>query len=117
MNDEQERLKRLRDRQLADRNPKVKQQQILNTYHRKERKARSKRYTLSEAWQTIPHIYRTPLLGLVIGVGVIFLLPFVWNSAWAFWVGVIATIVFILIGIAIGQALDLRDRLKDFGEH
>lgn len=117
MSDEQERLKRLRDRQLVDRDPKIKQNQVQSTITQRERKARSKRYTLGEAWRTIPHIYRSPLIGFLIGVCITLLLPFVWNSSWAFWVGLIATVLLIIIGLVVGQALDVREDLKDFSKH
>lgn len=117
MDNELERLKRLRDRQLADRDPLEKQRQFQGTYLRKESKARSKQYTLGEAWNTIPHIYRSPIISLLIGVCMIIFLPLIWKSIWAFWSGVFATVFLIIIGIVIGQALDVRDDLNDFSKH
>ncbi len=117
MSDELERLKRLRDRQLADRDPVEKKKQFQNTYLRKERKVRSQRYTLGEAWRTIPHVYRSPLIGLLIGFCILIVLPLLWKSTWAFWTGVFATVFLIILGVVIGQALDVRDNLKDFSKH
>lgn len=117
MGDELERLKHLRDRQLADRDPLVKRKQFQEAYSKKERKARSKRYSLSEAWRTIPHIYRSPLISFLIGVCITILLPQFWKSIWAFWSGVAATIILIIIGFIIGQAEDVRDNLNDFSKH
>ncbi len=117
MNDEQERLKRLRDRQLADRDPHVKQKQIQRNIMQRESKERSKRYTLGDAWRTIPHVYRNPLIGFLIGTGITFLLPVVWDSPWAVGVGVIATVIFAVAGAIIGQAMDIRDNLRDFSKH
>jgi len=117
MNDEQERLRRLRDRQLADRDPQVKQKQIQRVITQRERKEHSKGYTLGEAWRTVPHLYRSPLICFIIGTVVTFLLPVVWKSSWAFWVGVIATVFMVIIGFIVGEALDLRDNLKDFSKH
>ncbi len=81
------------------------------------RRARGQRYTLGEAWRTIPHIYRSPLVCFLIGVGLTLLLPSVWNSPWAIWVGVGATVFLIIFGAVVGQALDVRDNLRDFGKH
>jgi uncharacterized membrane protein len=117
MSNEQERLKRLRERQLADRDPLVKQTKFQQQAAQKERKARSKKYTLGEAWRTIPHVYRSPLIGFLVGMGIIIALPMFWLSSWAVWVGVIATVVLIVLGIVIGQALDLRDNIKDSLRH
>jgi hypothetical protein len=117
MNDEQERLKRLRDRQLADRDPLVKQKHFQSTSAKKARKASGKKLSLKEEWRTIPNVIRTPFVGLLIGLGVIIFLPMVWDSPWAFWGGVIVTVLLISIGVMVGSALDIRERLKDSLKH
>ena len=117
MNREQERLKRLRERQLSDRDPLVKQRQFQRTTAQKERKARSKRYSLSEAWRTIPHIYRSPFIGLLLGLLVLFILPSLWDSSWAFWTGLGITFFFILVGVLTGRAQDVQENLKDALRH
>lgn len=117
MSDELERLKRLRERQLADRDPLEKRKQFHGTYSHKERKARSERYTLSEAWRTLPHVVRDPLISLVFGVCLTIVLPLLWESKWAFWTGAAATVILIIVGLVIGQAQDVHDDLKDFSKH
>ncbi len=117
MSDEVERLKRLRERQLADRNPVEKKKQFQSTYLRKESQVRSQRYTLGDAWRTIPHVFRSPLIGLLIGLCIIIILPLLWKSTWAFWAGVIATVFLLILGAVIGQALDVRDNLRDYSKH
>jgi len=117
MSNEQERLKRLRERQLADRDPLVKQKQFQRTTTQKERKARSKKLTLAEIWRTIPHVYKTPFLGFIFGFLAMIILPQFWVSPWAFWVAVGATVFLVIFGVIIGQAEDLRDELKDLSNH
>jgi hypothetical protein len=117
MSNEQERLKRLRERQLTDRDPLVKQRQFQHTTAQKERKARGKRYTFGEAWRTIPNIYRSPFIGLLVGAAVVFILPSLWKSEWAIWVALGATVFFILIGLVVGRAQDIRENLKDAIKH
>ena len=117
MSNEQERLRRLRERQLTDRDPLVKQRQFQRTAAQKERKARGKRYTLGEAWKTIPNLYRSPFIGLLLGLVVIVILPILWISPWAFWVGLGATAFFVLMGLLIGRALDSREEMKDALRH
>jgi hypothetical protein len=117
MNNEQDRLKRLRERQLTDRDPLVKQKHFQQTTAHKERKERGKRYTLGEAWRTIPHIYRSPFIGLLLGLVAMFVIPAMWDSPWAFWAAVGATVLFIFIGMLIGRAQDVRDILNDSIKH
>lgn len=111
-NSEQERLKRLRERQIADRDPLVKQRKHQQTYSAKARRMR-KSFKFSEAWRDIPHVIRTPIYGLILGVAVTFILPGVWASPFAFWAGALATVLLIVFGIILGNTLDLRDRIKD----
>jgi len=117
MSNEQDRLKRLRERQLTDRDPLVKQKQFQQTTAQKERKERGKRYTLGDAWRTIPNIYRSPFIGLLLGLVAMFAIPAVWDSPWAFWAAFGATVFFVFIGILMGRAQDIRENLKDSLKH
>ncbi len=111
-NSEQERLKRLRERQIADRDPLVKQRKHQQVYTAKARRMR-KSFKLSEAWADIPKIIRMPFYGLILGVAVTFILPILWNSPFALWAGLLAMVLLIVFGVILGNALDIRDRIKD----
>lgn len=113
MNDEQDRLKRLRDRQLAERDPLVKQKNFQRTSAQNAKRASGKKLSLTEEWRTIPNVIRSPLIGFFLGAGATILLPMFWESTWAFWVGAGATVLLIAFGALLGNALDSRDRLKD----
>lgn len=109
---EQERLRRLRERQIADRDPLVKQRKLQQNYSVKSRRMR-KPFKFTGAWKDIPHVIRTPFYGLILGLAVIFILPEVWDSPLAFWVAVFATLIFVVFGLVLGNSLDLRDNIKD----
>ena len=109
---EQERLKRLRERQLADRDPLVKQRKHQQMYTAKARRMR-KSFKLSEAWADIPHIIRMPIYGLILGLAITFILPILWVSPYAFWAGLLAAVLLIVFGLIVGNALDIRDRIKE----
>lgn len=111
-NSEQERLKRLRDSQIAARDPLVKQRKTQQTYSAKARRMR-KSFKFSEAWADIPHIIRMPIYGLILGMAITFILPIFWNSPFAFWVGLLTAALLIVFGLIVGNALDIRDRIKD----
>ncbi len=117
MSNEQERLKRLRERQLADRDPLVKQRQFQRVTTQKERKARSKKLTFGEMWATIPHTYKSPFYGLLLGTLAMIVLPIFWASPWAFLAALGATLVFVLFGVVVGRSLDIRDELRDATKH
>lgn len=109
---EQERLRRLRERQIADRDPLVKQRKLQQNYSVKSKRMR-KPFKLTGAWKELPHIVRTPFYGLVLGAAVVFILPVVWKSPFAFWTGVLVAVFLIIFGAVLGNSLDLRDNIRD----
>ena len=111
-NQEQERLKRFRDRQLSERDPLVKQRQFQRMSARKERKAR-KPYSLRKMWGDIPHVWKGFFYGIVLGTAVLIILPTFWVSPWAIPCAAIAIVVFAVMGVIIGRAFDTRDEIKD----
>jgi hypothetical protein len=111
-NQEQERLRRLRERQLADRDPKVKERQFQRMTAQREQK-RDKSYSLARAWGDIPHIWRSSFYGLLVGLFIMLVLPYFWDSSWTFLVSVLATIVTTMFGAVVGNAIDAREELKN----
>jgi len=111
-NQEQERLRRLRKRQLADRNPNVKQQQFQRMSAQRERK-RDKSYSLGRAWNDIPHVWKGSLYGLFLGLLIILVLPYFWDSSWTFIVSILATIITTMFGAIVGNAIDSREEIKN----
>ena len=109
---ENERLKRLRERQLADRDPLVKQQKFQRDTSVKERRMR-KPFVLSKAWKDLPHVVRAPFYGLLLGILVIFALPYLWPSPYAILAGAGITLLFMIFGVVMGNSLDLRDDIKN----
>jgi len=110
-NQEQERLKRLRDRQLTDRDPLVKQRDFQRTSAQKERRAR-KPYSLAKMWSDIPHIWKGFFYGIVLGTVVFIVLPVFWISPWAMPCSASTIVIFAILGVIIGRAFDTRDEIR-----
>jgi hypothetical protein len=108
---EAERLKRLRQKQLADRDPLIKQRQFQRNSLIKEKRMQ-KPFSFKAAWSDIPHSIKSPLYGLMIGIIVIVILPNIWKSPYAILAGAGATILFIIFGFIMGNSLDLRDDIR-----
>ena len=111
-NQEQERLKRLRDRQLSERDPLVKQRDFQRSSARREQKAR-KPYSLAKMWRDIPHVWKGFFYGILLGTAVLIALPTFWVSPWSIPVSLIALLVLVIIGVLIGRAFDTRDEIKE----
>jgi len=90
----------------------VKQRNIQRGITTKARRMH-KPFKLSSAWKDIPHIIRTPIYGLILGIITVILLPRFWVSPYTIWIAVFITLILIIFGIVFGSTLDLRDNIKD----
>jgi len=109
---EAERLKRLREKQLTDRDPLTKQRTFQHTSSVKEKRMR-KPFSFSKAWSDIPHVIKYPLYALIIGVLVILILPTFWISSYAFITSLVITAILVIFGLILGNSIDLRDEIKE----
>jgi hypothetical protein len=109
---ELERLKRLRDRQLADRDPLVKQRQFQRASAQREKKYRQP-YSLGKMWKDISHAWKGFFYGLVLGTVVLLIVPMLWISPWAIPCSAGAIVVFAIFGVIVGRAIDARENIKD----
>lgn len=112
---EKERLRRLRERQLDARNPRKADQKMMQTVARRHRR-KEKPVTIGEILGGIPHIWQGIFLGIIIGAVVLVVLPLFWDSPLAEVVGLLAILIFAAFGFFYGQALDMRDELRDFNK-
>lgn len=110
---ELERLKRLRERQLSDRDPLVKQRQFQRASSQRERRIAKTPYSFGRMWKDIPHAWKGFLYGLVLGTIVLITLPIFWISPWAVPCSAATIVVFVIVGVIIGRANDTRENIKD----
>jgi hypothetical protein len=108
---EQERLMRLRERQLTVRDPHEKQRKFQHASAERERK-RDVSVSPAEMWATIPHVWKGALFGLLGGILIFILLPHYWLSDWATPAAAILGIFLLATCVIVGNALDLRDNIK-----
>jgi hypothetical protein len=112
-NQESERLKRLRERQLADRDPLVEQRQFQRSSAQRERRLSKKSYSFGRMWNDVPHAWRGFFYGVVLGTVVLIILPLFWLSPWAVPCSTATIVVFAIVGVIIGRAIDTRENIKD----
>jgi VIT1/CCC1 family predicted Fe2+/Mn2+ transporter len=109
---EQERLRRLRDRQLAARDPQTKARKLHSGISSRQRQS-VEPFSLVRIWSEIPHMWRYAFYGFTLGVVSVALLPLIWPSPWAVPCSVGATLMLAIFGVFIGRAADTRDSLKE----
>ena len=110
-NQEQERLKRLRDRQIADRDPSIKERKFSRESAERERRA-YKPMTAKGVWSDIPHIWKGAFFGLIIGLVLMYIITYLWSSTLAFIGSLVLVVVCIFFGLMIGRAVDSREEIK-----
>lgn len=108
---ETERLKRLREKQLRDRDPLERERKFQRNSSVKEKRMQ-KPISLKEDWGKIAHVIKMPIYALIFGgIGTIILTK-VWISPYAIYAGAGATLVLLIFGVIVGSAVDLREDIK-----
>ena len=108
---EAERLKRLRERQLTDRDPLAGERKFQRVTSAKEKRM-YKPISLKKEWRGVPHVIKVPLYCLILGIIITAVLLITWNSPYALYVGVGAIVILLLFGIASGSVMDYNDKIK-----
>jgi len=111
-NQELERLRRLRERQLTDRDPLVKQRQFQRTSAQREKRLKQP-YSLSKMWKDISYSWKGFFYGVVLGTLVLLIVPIFWISPWAIPCSASTIVVFAIFGVILGRAIDSREKIKD----
>jgi Flp pilus assembly protein TadB len=109
--DERERLRRLRDRQLQARNPQRADARVMRQVA-KRRGRRQRKVTPADMVRELPYKWRGLFLGVIIGMFIWLLLYALVEGAWVDLVGLASIVVLAFLGFALGQAFDVRDELK-----
>jgi len=108
---ELERLIKLREKQISARDPLVKKRKFDQMAAERERK-RDKSISLMEFWTAIPQAVRSGFFGFLVGVALFKVVTGLWVSPLAMPVMVVVVIASTLIGVVIGNAIELRDNIK-----
>ena len=111
---EQERLKRLRDKQIQTRDPlkkKRRESRQMTAQYRAARKA--EKGFFKSAFKDVSHKAKGAYLGAVLGLITMIVLPSVIESSAANIIGLVAIPCFVVIGVLIGASLDWRDEIRE----
>ena len=114
--DDIERLKHLRDRQIQARDPHVKKREWHHRVSMQQRKKRQ-RFTfgaLMREIDDIPNKWKGAVIGATIGTIVLAVLMAAVEADWAILVGIALIAILMLIGFVFGASFDWRDEVSDF---
>lgn len=111
-NDEIERIRRIRDRQIQLRDPSVEQKRVQREISKKRRSSVEK-FSFGAIFGDIPKMITGTLIGMLIGIMILIILPYIFDGTWVDLVGIGATAFGTVFGFFFGRALDARDALGD----
>ncbi len=107
-----DRLRRLRERQLRDRDPLAKQRRQDREIARKQQRMRQA-FSLGRMWADVPRRWRGAFVGLLLGLLILLAAPSLMAAPWATCLGVGAVPFAALIGFLIGRYQDTMDEIRD----
>ena len=113
---ESERFRRIRDKQIAARDPMVKVHKLDRSVSQKQRRMREG-FSIARMWADIPKTWRYALVGGLVGLVVLLVLPRFVPAPWGVLGGVGAMIFLIILGLSLGNYEDSRDEVKHLVKH
>jgi hypothetical protein len=111
-NRDQDRFRRIRDQQLASRDPLIKQRKLDRSIAEKHRRAQMQ-FNLGQIWREVPHKWRDMLGGAVLGVIIVIAFPSLVPGTWSVCIGLGAFVFVTLLGFLIGRYEDTKEDVED----
>ena len=112
---EQERLRRIRDRQIQLRDPQKKVNNLQHSIARRRKKSVT-RFSFRTMISETPNKFLGFILGLIIGILVLIIVPDFVEPPWGDVIGFVSIVFLAILGFLLGQAMDARDRIKEYIE-
>lgn len=110
---EQERLKKLRDRQIRARDPLVKERKVSRQVADQQRRKRKNERFIRDSVGAVSHKVKGAYIGALLGLVIMLLLPMVMENRMANILGILAIPFLIALGLLIGASFDWRDDIRD----
>lgn len=111
-----DRFRRIRDKQVAARDPMVKVRKLDRSVSQKQRRMRE-RFSIARMWTDIPKTWRYALVGGLVGLVVLLVLPTFVPEPWGVLGGIGALIFLLILGLSLGNYEDSRDEVKHLVKH
>ena len=111
--DEVERIRRIRDRQIQLRDPQIKQNKLQKKIYTR-RRSRIEAFDITRIFTELPKVITGTLLGMLIGLLVMVILPYLVKTDWVNYLSLGILVFTTFMGTAFGRAIDARDNLRDF---
>ena len=111
--DEIERLQRIREKQISARDPKVKQRKSSHKVATRRRKQRQT-FSFRDLWD-VPYQAKGAIIGAALGITLWLVLSQAVTASWTD-IGLLNIPFLAILGIIFGQAIDLREEIKNLME-
>lgn len=114
--DDADRYRRIRDKQIAARDPMTKVRKLDRSVAEKQHRHRQS-FSLVRMWLDIPKMWRGTFLGGIVGVLILAVLPLWLPETWAVCGGLGALGFLVALGFSLGRYEDSQDEIKHLVKH
>jgi hypothetical protein len=98
---------------LELRDPSVEQKKMQREISQKRRRNVEK-FSFGAIFGDIPKMVTGTLIGMLIGILVFLILPYLTDAEWIDIAGIVLTVFLTIFGFFYGRAMDAKDALSDF---
>ena len=110
--DDADRFRRIRDKQIAARDPMIKVRKLDHSVSQKQRRMRES-FSITRMWAEVPKTWRYMIVSGLLGIVVLAILPLFIPEPWGVIGGIGALCFLIILGMSLGRYEDSRDEVKD----
>ena len=111
---EQERLRRIAQRQIEARDPTKKQRKMHGEISSRSKQKRASENFIKDSAKAVPYSIKAMLAGALVGLILVIVVPLFWEHELASAVGVLSIPVLMVIGFMLGASFDWRDKMRDY---
>lgn len=110
---DQERLRRIRDQQICARDPQIKERRVSRRISAQQTQKRKNESFFKDAVKDVSHKAKGVYIGAVLGLIILFVLPYFVEERTAAIIGIAALPILMGLGFFYGASFDWRDDVRD----
>jgi hypothetical protein len=108
-----ERIKRIREQQIASRDPTKKEKQMQHNIAQKYRRVKSQEKPVKDSWDALSNIWKGMIFGAILGFILMMTVPFIVGGRIGGVLGLACLPIMIVLGVIIGSSLQWRKNMRN----
>ena len=108
-----DRIKRIREQQIAARDPTKKEKQMQHNIAQKYRRVKSQERPVKDAWDAMSNIWKGMIFGAILGFILMMAIPFIIGGRAGGLLGLACLPIMIVLGMVIGSSMQWRKNMRN----